>query len=439
MASNKEFYCEYCFIFFSCRQSLSKHKYNYCKLIPEDIKQILKDKQNSRKLRLQQKHEAIIVRQSKEQSNIKTINNSNNSINHNKNTNIDNKQINITLVNICGNNVPEHIIDSIKELNEESVKVLKTYLPKILQPFGSENISKILNNSDQILKYFNNIPLETFSYLLNDIHQLDENRNFGVPNVKKAIVQYVNENYDISKNTKSKHINEIQVKMHSLYKSLYNRYKDEIRPYLKITHEEFIKFMLKPQKQIEQDFYIEEKMKQHQELEQKKLEAIANSEIFDDRSILNRPIIIPRIPDYYSMTIEIIETYLTTYSKLNIQHMSEHKETVCAIKSAINTSKEKEEEKKPVEIKTLKDFIEECNNEDKRKQAIEKIKSINFLSNSIDTPINISELQNTTSKKFISDKEKYNEDNKGEEDINSEADINSDEELDQLEKLRNDE
>ena len=119
--------------------------------------------------------------------------------------------------------------------------------------------------------------------------------------------------------------------------------------------------------------------------------------------------------------------------------MSEHKETVCAIKSAINTSKEKEEEKKPVEIKTLKDFIEECNNEDKRKQAIEKIKSINFLSNSFDTPINISELQNTTSKKFISDKEKYNEDNKDKEEINSEEDINSDEELDQLEKLRNDE
>ena len=189
-----EISCEYCSNVFSKKSALYRHRNHYCKFVPDDIKASMAAKQEARK---QKKHEAqqqISIDQS--------------------NTNTTNNTINIQFINICGSEVPLDLIQSIKEVNAASIEKLRQYIPNLLQPFGSENISHLSEDTKKIIKYFNNTPAETFKLLLNDIHKLDENRNFTVPNVKFAIVQYVNEDYDISKANKAEHIQEIQEEMH---------------------------------------------------------------------------------------------------------------------------------------------------------------------------------------------------------------------------------
>ena len=59
-------------------------------------------------------------------------------------------------------------------------------------------------------------------------------------------------------------------------------------------------------------------------------EAEDRGEFFDDRSFLNKPLPVCPIPDYNEITKNIIETYLTTNSKINVQTMNKHKTNVFA-------------------------------------------------------------------------------------------------------------
>jgi hypothetical protein len=310
--------CKYCKHIYSDKTSLSRHINYHCKFVPDDIKSELTAKQEIRK---EKKHEALAQQQiSIDQSTNNTTNNT----------------INIQFINICGSEVPLDLIQSIKEINAASIEKLREYIPNLLQPFGSENISHISEDSKKIIRYFNNTPDETFKLLLNDIHKLDENRNFTVPNVKFAIVQYVNEDFDISKANKTEHIEEIQKEMHELYNSFFNNYKSKIKPKYHKKHEIFINNMLRMYSDIIAEFKCQQKVERDAEIKKLTAAAKARNEIFDDRSILGREEKECPIPDYNKITKEIIDTYLTTNSQINLQFMREHKEKVSAIKSAIS-------------------------------------------------------------------------------------------------------
>ena len=307
--------CKYCNQIYSDRTSLSRHINYRCKLVPDDIKATMAAKQVARK----QKKEAALIQQQ---------------ISIDQSTN---NTVNIQFINICGSEVPVNILQSIKEINAASIEKLREYIPNLLQPFGSENISHISEDSKKIIKYFNNTPDETFKLLLNDIHKLDENRNFTIPNVKFAIVQYVNEDFDISKANKTEHIEEIQQQMHELYNSFYDNYKSKIKPRYIKKHEVFINNMLRTYGDIIAEFKCQQKAERDTEIKKLTEEAKTRDEIFDDRSILVRDEKECPIPDYNKITKEIIETYLTTNSQINLQFMREHKEKVSAIKSAITS------------------------------------------------------------------------------------------------------
>jgi hypothetical protein len=345
----KEKVCKYCNKIYSDKTTLSRHKNNYCKLVPSDVKAKILAKRELRK-----KKEAIIQKVSIDKST----------------TNNDNKQINlVTVINICGNDVPEDVIKSIKEINEHSIAKLREYIPNLLSPYGSENLAHLVDDSKKIIKYFNNSPKETFKLILNDIHKFDENRNFAVPNVKFAIVQYVNDDYDISKSSKKDHIKNIQTQMRKLYDNLYSKYKDQIRARYHEDHEIFIKNMIRRYDDIVIDFNEQAQMERNEEIERLREEAEANSEIFDDRSIINQPLPTCNIPDYNKITKEIIETYLTSNSRINIECMKDHKDKVYAIKHAIGN-------KEPRKFKTFRDVLEEDARIAKQKEAERKVMEI---------------------------------------------------------------
>lgn len=90
-------------------------------------------------------------------------------------------------------------------------------------------------------------------------------------------------------------------------------------------------------------------------------------EDFDDRDILNRPPKICHIPDYNSITLQIIETYLTTSSRANMELMRHHKDKVSAIKTAIGT-------KETYKFKTLRQLKEEDRLTELQKQEEEEEK-----------------------------------------------------------------
>jgi hypothetical protein len=346
--------CQYCKFSFSDKTAVSRHVNHFCKLVP-DIKAKLIEKQQRRK-----------KKSVKQEISINQAVNIDKSINIGNTTTNTTNNINIQFINICGSNVPEDVIKSIKEINEASIDKLRQYIPNLLQPFGSENMNQILDNAPKIIRYYNNSPSETFSQLLNDIHKIDENRNFAVPNVKYAIVQYVNDKYDIAKENRQEHIYNIQVQMHSVYANIYDRYKSEIRPKYYEAHEIFLKNMLRRYVDVVDEFKLREKEKLREEIRKLKEECDENSEVFDDRSILNRPERACDIPDYNKITKEIIETYLTTNSKVNVQYMNEHKDKVCAIKSAIA-------DKEIKNVVRLRDFIEETKLLKKQEIAKKKI------------------------------------------------------------------
>ena len=350
MAKREDKVCKYCNQLYFNSSSLSRHVNYYCNMVPSDIKQKFEEK---REKRLKSKADKQPIQPTEQTINI----------------NNDNKQINITFVNICGRDIPIDVIKSIQELNESAMDKLREYIPNLLQPFGSENISHILVDEKKIIACFNDSPSNTFTSLLNDIHNFDENRNFGIPNVKHAIVQYVNENFDISKANKLQHIRDIQEQMHEVYTGLLNKYRTKIRSRYYQEHEVFLKNMLRRYDDIVYEFNHKAEFDKLEKIKRLKKEAYDNDEDFDDRSIINEPLPICHIPDYNRITTEIIETYLTTNSKINVQFMNDHKTKVSAIKSVIGT--------KP-RLKTIriKDVIEEERLAERKKKAIAKIQKI---------------------------------------------------------------
>ena len=352
--------CKYCNQVYCNKSSLSRHINYFCNFVPTDIKKDLALKQEQRKEKKKFNTEEISTRH--------TINITNNI---DKQFN-DNKQINITFVNICGSNVPVDVLKSIQEINESAIDKLREYIPNLLQPFGSEDLSRILVDEEKLVRYFNDFPSTTFRVLLNDIHNFDENRNFGIPNVKHAIVQYVNENFDISKANKLQHIRDIQERMHEVYTGLLNKYKTKIRPRYYQEHEVFLKNMLRRHDDIVSEFNHKAEFDKLEKIKRLKKEAYDNDEDFDDRSIINEPLPICHIPDYNRITTEIIETYLTTNSKINVQFMNDHKTKVSAIKSAIGT-------KPRLKTITLEDMKEADRLEEKKKKAIAKMQKISAL------------------------------------------------------------
>jgi hypothetical protein len=345
--------CKYCKNIYSDRASLSKHINYRCKLVPDDIKAGMIAKQEARK----QKKDATLVQQQI-------------SINHsttNNTTNNDNKQINfVNIINICGSEVPADLLQSIKEINDASIEKLRQFIPNLLQPFGSENISQLEDDSKKIIKYFNNQPEETFKLLLNDIHKLDENRNFAVPNVKYAIVQYVNDDFDIGKASKQEHIVDIQLQMKEVYNTLFSKYKAKIRSKYHNEHDVFLKNMMRRYEDIYHEFKTEAKRKKDAEVKKLKAQAAENGEPFDDRSILDRDDGMCPIPDYNTMTKEIIETYLTTNSHVNMMAMKEHKDKISAIKSVIG-------HRPPRKVRRISDIKEEERLKAKQLEAEKKV------------------------------------------------------------------
>ena len=353
MAKREDKVCKYCNQLYFNSSSLSRHVNYYCNMVPSDIKQKFEEK---REKRLKMKADKQPIQPTEQTINI----------------NNDNKQINITFVNICGRDIPIDVIKSIQELNESAMDKLREYIPNLLQPFGSENISHILVDEKKIIACFNDSPSNTFTSLLNDIHNFDENRNFGIPNVKHAIVQYVNENFDISKANKLQHIRDIQEQMHEVYTGLLNKYRTKIRSRYYQEHEVFLKNMLRRYDDIVSEFNHKAEFNKLEKIKRLKKEAYDNDEDFDDRSIINEPLPICHIPDYNRITTEIIETYLTTNSKINVQFMNDHKTKVSAIKSAIGT-------KPRLKTITLEDMKEADRLEEKKKKAIAKMQKISAL------------------------------------------------------------
>ena len=377
MAKREDKVCKYCNQLYFNSSSLSRHVNYYCNMVPSDIKQKFEEK---REKRLKSKADKQPIQPTEQTINI----------------NNDNKQINITFVNICGRDIPIDVIKSIHELNTSAMDKLREYIPNLLQPFGSENISHILVDEKKIIKYFHDSPANTFTSLLNDIHNFDENRNFGVPNVKHAIIQYVNENFDISKANKLQHIRDIQEQMHEVYTGLLNKYRTKIRYRYYQEHEVFLKNMLRRYDNIVSEFNHKAEFNKLEKMKRLKKEAYDNDEDFDDRSIINEPLPICHIPDYNRITTEIIETYLTTNSKINVQFMNDHKTKVSAIKSAIGTKPRRK-------VLKLEDWLEEDRLAEKRKKAIAKIEQLAALESSKKTPIE----KTSTNDQITDDEDKY--------------------------------
>ena len=114
--------------------------------------------------------------------------------------------------------------------------------------------------------------------------------------------------------------------MHKLYRNLFSKYKTEIRPRYHARHELFIKNMLRRYGDIVAEFKFQQKTERDAEIRKLTAEAKARDELFDDRSILAREEKECSIPDYNKITREIIETYLTTNSQINVQSMNRHKD-----------------------------------------------------------------------------------------------------------------
>ena len=340
---DKDYVCEFCSKTYSDAATLSRHRNHYCAFVPDAVKQKMIQKQERRKKNIEKKSSEVQIDKS---VNI---------------TNVD-KQINITFVNICGNDVPEDVIKSVKKINETNIDRLRKFVPQLLQPFGSEKLNHILDDCKKIISYYNNSPGETFQKLLNDIHRLDENRNFAVPNVKFAIVQYVNDDYDISKTDKKEHIRNIQEQMRDLYKFLFTRYKSKIPRRYHEEHELLINNMMRKYADVVDEFNLMEKLAKEEEIDKCKKEAEENDEEFDERDIINRTPRICHIPDYNTITLSIIETYLTTNSRANMELMRQHKDKVFALKNAIGP-------KEPKRCKTLRDLKEEDRLAELQKQA----------------------------------------------------------------------
>ena len=376
--------CKYCNQVYCNKSSLSRHINYFCNFVPTDIKKDLALKQEQRKEKKKFNTEEISTRH--------TINITNNI---DKQFN-DNKQINITFVNICGSNVPVDVLKSIQEINESAIDKLREYIPNLLQPFGSEDLSRILVDEEKLVRYFNDFPSTTFRVLLNDIHNFDENRNFGVPNVKHAIVQYVNENFDISKANKIEHIRDIQERMHFVYSRIFKKFRTKIRSRYHEDHEIFIKNMLRRYEDVVIEFNYQAELARSEEIKRQKKVAEENDEDFDDRSINNKPLPVCHIPDYNRITTEIIETYLTTNSKINVQFMNDHKTKVSAIKSAIGTKPRRK-------VLKLEDWLEEDRLAEKRKKAIAKIEQLAALESSKKTPIE----KTSTNDQITDDEDKY--------------------------------
>ena len=352
METLKSYICEFCAKIYSDAATLSRHRNHYCSLVPDDVKTKMIAKQQRRKKK--DKPGQIPVDKSVNITNIQQ-----------HKINVDKQQINITF-NICGSDVPLDVIKSIKELNKSSMDKLREYIPDLLQPLCSENLIHILDDSNKIIDYFNDYPEETFEILLNDIHKFDENRNFAVPNVKFAIVQYVNSNFDISKRDKSELIEDIQLHMHKLYRTLFSKYKSQIRPRYHTRHELFIQNMLRRYGDIVAEFKCQQKAERDAEIRRLTADAKTRDEDFDDRSILAREEKECSIPDYNKITREIIETYLTTNSQINVQSMNKHKDKVSAIKSAIT-------KKEPKTVLRLEDLEMEERQIQKQRRAQAKI------------------------------------------------------------------
>ena len=350
----KSFICEFCNSIYSSSNTLSRHRNYVCKLVPDDIKTKMLEKQSARK----QKKDAVTTSVKPEQhiSIDKSIKNIDQSIDQSTNVNL------ITFVNICGSQVPEDLLKSIKEINESSIAKLRQYIPNLLTPFGNENISHITDDSKKMIRYYKNIAEDTFKKLLNDIHKFDENRNFAVPNVKFAIVQYVNDDYDISKTDKKEHIRNIQEQMRDLYKFLFTRYKSKIPKRYHEEHELLIKHMMRKYAEVVDEFNLMEELAKEEEIDKCKKEPAENDEDFDERDIINRTPRICHIPDYNTITLSIIETYLTTNSRANMELMRQHKDKVFALKNAIGP-------KEPKKFKTLRDLKEEDRLAELQKQA----------------------------------------------------------------------
>ena len=166
--------CQYCSSILASSKSLINHKNYYCKLIPNDIKEQILLKKNKKKY-----SDNII-----NNTNNTTNTNSNNTNSNNTNSNNDNCQF-IT-INICGNEVPENLLKSISKLDMDSIELLRKYIPSLKRPFGYENLDNLMSNEKKIINFYNDIPQDTYRNLLNEIHSMDENRNFAIPNVSNS-------------------------------------------------------------------------------------------------------------------------------------------------------------------------------------------------------------------------------------------------------------
>jgi uncharacterized protein YjaZ len=127
------------------------------------------------------------------------------------------------------------------------------------------------------------------------------------------------------------------------------------------------------------EFKYQQKKERDAEIKKLTAEANARHEIFDDRSILAKEEKECSIPDYNKITKEIIETYLTTNSQINVQLMNKHKDKVSAIKSAIT-----KKEHKP--IRRPQDLDMEVKQIEKQRKAQAKIAELASKMESPDIP-----------------------------------------------------
>ena len=154
--------------------------------------------------------------------------------------------------------------------------------------------------------------------------------------------------------------------------------------------------MLRRYEDVVIEFNYQAELARSEEIKRQKKVAEENDEDFDDRSINNKPLPVCHIPDYNRITTEIIETYLTTNSKINVQFMNDHKTKVSAIKSAIGTKPRRK-------VLKLEDWLEEDRLAEKRKKAIAKIEQLAALESSKKTPIE----KTSTNDQITDDEDKY--------------------------------
>ena len=410
--------CEYCSSIFLSSNYLCQHKYYFCKLIPNDIK------------------EQILLKKKRKNINSINTNSHNNTNNTNIITNNDNRQMNIT-INICGNEVPENLLKSISKLDIDSIELLRKYIPSLKRPFGYENLDNLMSNEKKIINFYNDSPQDTYRNLLNEIHTIDENRNFAIPNVKHAIIKYINSDLTISKSDQEKYIYIIQKQMKTVFSCFYDKYKSKIKYYYHKYHEEFIEYMLMDYREVQYFFYKREDDNLKKELEDLRKKSCEDSVKFDDRDILSRPKIICNILDYKTLSREIIEDYLTHNSLFNNRQMIEHKENLTVltqhIKNNCNTKTNEinnhQESRKPI---FLEDIIEENKLVEKQKIALEKVMKLNEKYDIQNISINenynnYNDSSNSSNSSNISDNNK----------ILNKCDIKLHDDLDNLEKERN--